>query len=51
MEEEKEPHFMAGKMRVNEMDYPGAIECFEKALEVNPQDTRASELLKDLTKP
>ena len=41
LDEEKEPHFMAGKMRVNEMDYPGATECFEKALEVNPRSASA----------
>ncbi len=36
-DEEKEPHYLAGKNRVNAMDYKGAIESFEKALEVNPQ--------------
>ncbi len=36
-DEEKEPHFLAGKNHVNAMDYKGAIESFEKALEVNPQ--------------
>lgn len=35
-DEEKEAHFQAGKSRVNSMDYRGAIESFEKALEVNP---------------
>lgn len=35
-DEEKEPHFMAGKSAVASMDYPGAIEEFEKAVEVNP---------------
>src|SRR5829696_4552952 len=37
LDEEKEPHFLAGKSRINEMDYAGAIESFEKALEVNPR--------------
>lgn len=37
LEEEKEPHFLVGKSRANAMDYRGAIEAFEKALEVNPQ--------------
>ncbi len=36
-DEEKEPHFLAGRSRVNTMDYKGAIESFEKALEVNPK--------------
>ena len=36
-EEEKEPHFLAGRSRVNTMDFRGAIESFEKALEVNPK--------------
>jgi tetratricopeptide (TPR) repeat protein len=36
-EEEKEPHFLAGRSRVNTMDFKGAIESFEKALEVNPK--------------
>jgi LysM repeat protein len=41
MDEEKEPHFMNGKTRASAMDYAGAIECFEKALEVNPQSAAA----------
>ena len=40
-DEQKEPHFLAGKSRVNTMDYSGAIDCFEKALEVNPQSASA----------
>ena len=40
-DEEKEAHFQTGKSRVNAMDYPGAIESFEKALEVNPQSAQA----------
>jgi LysM repeat protein len=40
-EEEKEPHFLVGKSRVNAMDYKGAIESFEKALEVNPHSATA----------
>ena len=40
-EEEKEPHFLAGKSHINQMDYKGAIDCFEKALEVNPQSASA----------
>jgi len=41
VDEEKEPHFLAGKSRVNAMDYKGAIESFEKALEVNPKSASA----------
>src|SRR5437879_1320974 len=37
LDEEKEPHFLAGKSRVNAMDYQGGLECFEKALEANPR--------------
>ncbi len=40
-DEEKEPHFLAGRSRVSTMDYPGAIESFEKALEVNPRSAAA----------
>ncbi len=40
-DEEKEPHFLAGKSRVSSMDFTGAIECFEKALELNPQSAAA----------
>jgi LysM repeat protein len=40
-DEEKEPHFLAGKSRVNAMDFLGATESFEKALEVNPRSAAA----------
>lgn len=40
-DEQKEPHFLAGKSRFSTMDYEGAIECFEKALQVNPQSASA----------
>src|ERR1041385_6227410 len=40
-EEEREPHFLAGKSAINGMDYKGAIEAFEKALEVNPHSASA----------
>ena len=40
-DEEKESHFLVGKSRVNTMDYRGAIESFEKALEVNPYSAAA----------
>src|SRR5947209_17314263 len=41
LEEEKEPHFLEGKSRVNALDYKGAIESFEKAVEVNPGSASA----------
>ena len=40
-DEEKESHFLAGKRCINTMDYRGAIEEFEKALELNPQSASA----------
>jgi len=40
-EEEKETHFQQGRARVNGMDYGGAIESFEKTLEVNPHHAQA----------
>jgi len=41
MDEEKDPHFLVGKERVNAMDYKGAIESFERALEANPKSASA----------
>jgi len=41
LEEEKEPHFLAGKSRASTLDYKGAIECFEKALQINPKSASA----------
>jgi LysM repeat protein len=40
-DDEKEPHFMLGKNRVNAMDYSGARDAFEEALEVNPHSAAA----------
>jgi tetratricopeptide (TPR) repeat protein len=40
-DEEREPYFLAGKSRVSAMDYKGAIDSFEKALEVNPKSAPA----------
>jgi tetratricopeptide (TPR) repeat protein len=40
-DEEKEQFFLAGKSRVNTMDFKGAIESFEKAVEVNPKSAPA----------
>jgi len=41
LEEQKEPHFLTGKARVNTLDYKGAIKAFEKALEANPRSASA----------
>ena len=41
MEEEKESHFLAGRSCLSSMDYRGAIEEFEKALEANPRSASA----------
>lgn len=41
LEEEREPHYLTGKSRVSAMDYRGAIESFEKALEANPRSASA----------
>jgi len=41
MDDEKEPHFIEGKRAVNSMDYTGAIEEFEKAVEANPRNASA----------
>jgi tetratricopeptide (TPR) repeat protein len=41
LEEQKEPHYLTGKARVNSLDYKGAIEAFEKALEANPRSASA----------
>jgi LysM repeat protein len=40
-DEEKEPYFLAGKSRVSTMDFKGAIESFERAVEVNPKSAPA----------
>lgn len=40
-DEEKEPQFLIGRSRVNSMDFPGAIEAFEQALEMNPRSAAA----------
>ena len=40
-DEEKEPYFLAGKSRVNTMDFKGAVESFEKAVEANPKSAPA----------
>ena len=40
-DEEKEAHFQTGRARVNGMDHSGAIEAYQKALEVNPRSGAA----------
>lgn len=40
-DEEKEPKFLIGRSRVNALDYQGAIEAFEQALEANPRSGAA----------
>lgn len=40
-EEEKDPAFLSGRSRVEEKDYSGAVECFERALRNNPQSAAA----------
>jgi len=41
LDDEKEPHFIEGKRALNTMDYKGAIEEFEKAVEANPRNASA----------
>jgi LysM repeat protein len=41
LSEEREPHFVLGKSRVNAMDFQGAIEAFEQSLEANPHSAAA----------
>jgi LysM repeat protein len=40
-DDEKEPHFVLGKSRVNALDYSGAAEAFQEALEVSPRSAAA----------
>ncbi len=40
-DEESEPHFLTGKKLESQMDYEGAVNAFEKAVEVNPQSAKA----------
>lgn len=41
LDEQKDPNYLAGKRRVESMDYPGAAECFERAIESNPRSASA----------
>ena len=40
-DDEKEPHFVLGKSRVNALDFTGAVEAFQEALEVSPHSAAA----------
>ncbi len=40
-DEKKEPHYLTGISLVGQMDYTGAIDAFEKSLEVNPRSASA----------
>jgi len=41
LDEQKEMHFLTGKARQTQLDYQGAIEAFNKALQANPQNASA----------
>ena len=41
LDEQKDPHHLTGKNRVSSLDYSGATESFEKALEANPRSASA----------
>jgi LysM repeat protein len=47
-DEEKEPHYVLGNSRYNEMDWPGAIDAFQESLEVNPHSASAHFRLAEL---
>jgi LysM repeat protein len=40
-DEQKNPHYQAGKERLSALDYKGAIDCFERAVEENPRSALA----------
>jgi tetratricopeptide (TPR) repeat protein len=40
-DEQKDPHFLIGKSRASSLDYEGAVEAFERALENNPRSAAA----------
>jgi LysM repeat protein len=41
-DEEREPQFIEGRNRVRDLDYKGAIESFQKTLEINPRHAEAN---------
>ena len=40
-DEQKDPHYLSGRNRVTSLDYKGAVEEFEKAIEGNPRSASA----------
>lgn len=40
-DEQKEPYFLLGKKKIGMLDYKGAADAFEKALEFNPRNASA----------
>jgi LysM repeat protein len=40
-DEQRDPHYLSGRRRAESQDHQGAIEEFEKALEVNPRNSAA----------
>ena len=40
-DEQKDPYYLAGKNRLQERNYQGAIDMFEKTLDVNPRSASA----------
>jgi LysM repeat protein len=41
VDEEKDPNFIEGRNHLNAMDYKGAVEAFERALQANPRSAAA----------
>jgi LysM repeat protein len=41
LDDEKEPHFLLGKSRVQAMDFQGAVEAFGESLDANPHSAAA----------
>ena len=41
VDEEKDPNFIEGRNHVNMMDYEGAIQAFERAVQANPRNASA----------
>ncbi len=41
LDEERDPHYLNGRARAESQDYGGAVEEFEKAIEVNPRNAAA----------
>lgn len=41
LDEQKEPYYLAGQRKLSSLDYKGAVEAFEKAVEANPRSGSA----------